>query len=152
MLVEKLIELAARPLQHQEQQQQHQEHNNQEQGRVDRDDNSTSSMNTARNSDATSTASANSPKGEKAVTTPLEIGDNGGQQGDSTSATAASSTSSAATDDVAKAQVASMGYGDPRGPLWVRHELAEMMGEQMFHRKIDPDNLVIAAGLISVLR
>lgn len=50
-------------------------------------------------------------------------------------------------------RLASMGYGEVRGPLWVRREIAEMMGRRMFHRDdVDPDNVVIAAGATSVLR
>lgn len=47
---------------------------------------------------------------------------------------------------------ASMGYGDPTGPLWVRSEMAKMMSERMFLRKVDPDNLCFGAGTDAILR
>lgn len=51
------------------------------------------------------------------------------------------------------ARLATMGYGDVRGPLWVRRAVADMMGEYMFGREgVDPNNVVIAAGATSVLR
>ena len=51
------------------------------------------------------------------------------------------------------ARLATMGYGDVRGPLWVRQAVADMMGECMFGREdVDPNNVVIAAGATSVLR
>lgn len=59
----------------------------------------------------------------------------------------------AASSSSSSARIASMGYGDTRGPLWVRRAVAEMMGERIFHRDdVDPDNMVIAAGATSVLR
>lgn len=65
-------------------------------------------------------------------------------------------TSAVATETAARfaaaSRLASMGYGDERGPLWVRRELAEMMEARMFRRKVDPDNLCIAAGAKCVLR
>ena len=51
------------------------------------------------------------------------------------------------------ARLATMGYGDVRGPLWVRQAVADMMGECMFDREdVDANNVVIAAGATSVLR
>eukprot|EP00752_Nemacystus_decipiens_P004326 g3951.t1 len=51
------------------------------------------------------------------------------------------------------ARLATMGYGDVRGPLWVRQAVVDMMGECMFGREdVDPNNVVIAAGATSVLR
>ncbi len=64
-----------------------------------------------------------------------------------------SSSSSSFSSSARSARLVSMGYGDVRGPRWVRQAVAEMMGARMFHREdVDPDNLVIAAGATSVLR
>ncbi|CAN0364642.1 unnamed protein product, partial [Ascophyllum nodosum] len=46
----------------------------------------------------------------------------------------------------------SLGYGDPRGPLWVRRQIAGLMEKRMFHREVDPERLCIAAGAKTVLR
>lgn len=69
-----------------------------------------------------------------------------------TTTTSNSSSSSSAAAKAGTARLASMGYGDIRGPFWVRREIALMMGSRMFHREVDPDNVCIAAGATSVLR
>ena len=50
------------------------------------------------------------------------------------------------------ARLDSLGYGDPRGPLWVRRQIAGLMEKRMFHREVDPERLCIAAGAKTVLR
>ncbi|CAN0298054.1 unnamed protein product, partial [Hapterophycus canaliculatus] len=63
------------------------------------------------------------------------------------------SSPSSSTAATSWARLASMGYGDERGPLWVRWEIARMMGRHIFHREnVDPDNVIIAAGATAVLR
>ncbi|CAN0075967.1 unnamed protein product, partial [Scytosiphon promiscuus] len=71
----------------------------------------------------------------------------------SSSSNSLASAPSSSTAAAAWARLSSMGYGDVRGPLWVRWEIARMMGRRIFHREsVDPDNVVIAAGATSVLR